>query len=522
MTVGLALFAFLIVILGRFRVLNLLGRELFSCLSWVSMIYALLAGPLTTADCLSAERRQGTLGLLFLTDLHSYDVVLGKMAAASLRIVFDLTALLPVAALPMLMGGVNLEQVASVALGLVNVMFFSLALGTCASALSVSGRSALAGTVGTLFFLSLGVPLLGEMLRVRGAAAIGFWALCPPYCLQWCMAGLLSTRHWEPWLNLGIMHALAWVCLAIAVRRTRNSWRDLPGRPGRMQWNERLERWARGSAPVRQAWRSRMMDRNPVGWLEGRDRLQGRVLWGIILGVALASAIAHALIPKRWPDAGTVVLWTILSHYVLCVWIALQAPRRLADDKHSGALELLLCTPVKTREVVAGCMIILWRRFGRAVLALVALDLFIGACYFSENGGWDKFTSGDFWQLAVCLVAVAPVQAYCLARIGVYEGLAQTTGARATFITAWNAGLLPWICWFGVMWCGELSRRIFGYPRNVTDVFAFSAWVIVQLLVCGLCVGWASWRLHRSFRALAAQTTGTAWWKRLPWMRSGV
>ena len=37
-----------------------------------------------TADSLSAEKREGTLGLLFLTDLRGYDVVLTPTQRAAL------------------------------------------------------------------------------------------------------------------------------------------------------------------------------------------------------------------------------------------------------------------------------------------------------------------------------------------------------------------------------------------------------------------------------------------------------
>jgi ABC-type transport system involved in cytochrome c biogenesis permease component len=153
---ALALFCFMLVAIGQSRNLSFVGREVFIVLSWLGMIYALLAGPVATADCLSRERREGTLGLLFLTDLQSYDVVLGKMAAASLNIVLDLLAALPVAAMPMLMGGVSLGQLGSVALALVNIVFLSLAVGACASALPRSGRSSLAATLAVLFFLTVG------------------------------------------------------------------------------------------------------------------------------------------------------------------------------------------------------------------------------------------------------------------------------------------------------------------------------------------------------------------------------
>src|SRR5512140_3011983 len=60
------------------------SAETFRLLSWYAFVYCLLAGVLATADALSAEKRENTLGLLFLTDLHGYDIVLGKLAANSL------------------------------------------------------------------------------------------------------------------------------------------------------------------------------------------------------------------------------------------------------------------------------------------------------------------------------------------------------------------------------------------------------------------------------------------------------
>ena len=113
MGAALALFAFLLLAMGQGGGLSMVGRRMFAVLGVFGTVYALLAGPFATADCLSRERREGTLGLLFLTDLRSYDVVLGKMAAASLHLVLDLVAALPVVAMPVLMGGDVLLSVAA-------------------------------------------------------------------------------------------------------------------------------------------------------------------------------------------------------------------------------------------------------------------------------------------------------------------------------------------------------------------------------------------------------------------------
>src|SRR5689334_13529583 len=71
------------------------GRGLFRLLSCIAAVYVLMDGPLRTADCLSQERREGTLGLLFLTDLRGYDVVLGKLISRVAHPAYCLLATLP-------------------------------------------------------------------------------------------------------------------------------------------------------------------------------------------------------------------------------------------------------------------------------------------------------------------------------------------------------------------------------------------------------------------------------------------
>src|SRR5438105_5426656 len=84
-------FALMAIIVGGFVYLANLdstarqfAENLFGFLVFIAMLYCLFAGVRLTADCLSGEKREGTLGLLFLTDLRGYDVVFGKLAAGSI------------------------------------------------------------------------------------------------------------------------------------------------------------------------------------------------------------------------------------------------------------------------------------------------------------------------------------------------------------------------------------------------------------------------------------------------------
>jgi len=89
------------------------GQTTFYSLAGLAMVFCLFEGPRCTADCLSREKREGTLGLLFLTDLGGVDVVLGKLFAVSLNSVYGVFAILPVMALPILFRVIPLYMVVS-------------------------------------------------------------------------------------------------------------------------------------------------------------------------------------------------------------------------------------------------------------------------------------------------------------------------------------------------------------------------------------------------------------------------
>src|SRR5713101_6662493 len=69
-----------------------MGTVLFYALTWSCLVVGLCAGLFFTSDALSEEKREGTLGLLFLTDLRGYDVVLGKFISQSVQAFYGLLA----------------------------------------------------------------------------------------------------------------------------------------------------------------------------------------------------------------------------------------------------------------------------------------------------------------------------------------------------------------------------------------------------------------------------------------------
>src|SRR5688500_11945721 len=104
-----------------------LGNDTFEFITATALVLSLLAGFFHTADCISEERREGTLGLLYLTDLRSLHVVFGKLFAQSIPAVFALATIVPVLAVPFLLGGITPAELQRVAVILVNALWLSLA-----------------------------------------------------------------------------------------------------------------------------------------------------------------------------------------------------------------------------------------------------------------------------------------------------------------------------------------------------------------------------------------------------------
>ena len=82
------------------------GAVVFGGLAVLLMFVCAIGGVGLTADCLSEERREGTLGLLFLTPLSGLDVLLGKLVSSAMAAVYWILGILPVLSLTFLMGGV--------------------------------------------------------------------------------------------------------------------------------------------------------------------------------------------------------------------------------------------------------------------------------------------------------------------------------------------------------------------------------------------------------------------------------
>ncbi len=352
----------------------MLGRGLFGALTWLSLAAVLGAGLFLTSDCLSEEKREGTLGLLFLTSLRGYDIVLGKLLATSLRSIYALLAVVPVLAITLLMGGVTGLGMARTSLALLSALLASLACGLFVSALSRNSQKAMVATLVLLvLWAGAGPAADGILAAVRKQPNKPRLSLASPVWLFVVAGGGGQPRFWGGLLVNAAVTGLLLASTSVAVRHT---WQQRPA--ARAGAGRSWVRWWRfGGSKRRAALRRSLLDSNPVLWLACRERWQAASLW--ILAIFLAGSCAAIFATgERW------VGWFVWGHLAGLVTVLLylgaasEGARLFLDARRSGLLELVLSTPLSGRQILEGHWRAWFRLFGMPLVLCLA-TLWFGA-----------------------------------------------------------------------------------------------------------------------------------------------
>jgi len=477
-----------------------LSKNLFIATGLLAFGFCALAGVFLTADCLSAEKREGTLGLLFLTDLKSHDVVLGKLAATSVHSLYGLLAIFPVMGLPLLLGGVTGAEFSRVLLVLLTTLFLSLALGMLISTLSREARSAIGGTFLFLLLLVGVFPALWlaqDMIFRSNPAGDALLLPSPAYAFRLALDDYYRTRSGRALFPISL--SLLAVCglgfLTVAIVLLPRRWQDKPIRaPDQPTSRQCTGRFARAS----------MLETNPFYWLASREettKVLFRVL--VLLAVLLWSAFYLGSFHERASDqafAGVVFTGYGL-HILLKCFLALRAVRRLSEDRLSGALELLLVTPLQPRDILAGqARALRWFAFAPGT-GLVLLNLSLIALIHTSDaldmGTSDRrIFTGIFLGGIVALFA----DSFAVSWIGMEMGLRGKRQPRAVLATLGRVLLPNWLCAFLLVFVAHSGAQF-----SDTDwENLITSWFLLGLGI-DLVLGLKAWyRLHRRFREIAS------------------
>ncbi len=442
------------------------GAGVFRMLSWLSFAYCLLEGARHTADCLSAEKREGTLGLLFLTDLRPYDLVLGKLMATSLNSIYGLLAIFPPLAIPLVIGGVTAGEFWRLVLVLMNTVFFSLTAGLVVSAASRDERRAWTGTAAIVLLFAVVPPLL---LLNAGWSNSSLAALSPTTAFLSTFDSAYAVAPDRYWQAIWSVHLLTWTFLGMATFVLPRAWQDRP-MVGRVSWWRRLAGAAGTEGKVPDlARRSRILAGNPVVWLVVRSGSEQIFLWTLVGFASVAAFTGWLLTRGAVGMALTIAGVLLLVHLALAVWVASEACHLFAAARDSGALELLLCTPLKVKEVVEGHLLGLRQRVYGPVVTLLAVEgTLLGAQVWvmGSQGMAALKCLGIVVLVGLCLI-ITVLDLMAVAHFGLWQGVANRKPARALTKTVLYVLVLPVA--LGVIWplVGIVKNLIFvNYARE--------------------------------------------------------
>lgn len=369
------------------------GDLMFTYLVQGGFLYALFAGVLLGADSISEEKREGTLGLLFLTDLGGFDIITGKLLIVGLNALMALLAGLPIAAVAWILGGVTGGEFWRCALVLLNTLFLSMAIGLAVSARRRGQMEALIRTTVWLVVITFGLGLLHRALLARPTAEAWRWwlGMSPWVAFSWAKDLAYRADPGRYWSALWLAHSLAWAFLIAASWTVRRGWQDVPRvRPPAAAVQVRLGADGKSVSVIRQviSLRTDLLDDQPIAALltaETQIRLWAWVLVGLtgllVGGNILADndpvlPLSFLTKPALMPAALTGLLLLVKT---LFAW---QACEFFASCRRNGALDALLTTPLTDAQIYRGQWLALRRNFGPPMVVLgliLALGPFIQA-----------------------------------------------------------------------------------------------------------------------------------------------
>lgn len=242
---GVAFLIFFSLSQSNFSTPPALGTHLFIRIHLLLLALLILMVPFMTADCIAKEKREGTLGLLFLTPLTSKEIIVGKSLVQALRAFSIWLAILPILTLPFSMGGIIWRDMFISVMTEMTVAILALSSGLLASTLTEDRNFALFYSYSFTGLLLAGFCIFIGILSVLFETSqssftpdiwdFGQFGLTKILCFfpgKWqIFPSFWVTIRATSWVNeiaicLIVSLIIFLVTLWIAARHVRNTWND--------------------------------------------------------------------------------------------------------------------------------------------------------------------------------------------------------------------------------------------------------------------------------------------------------
>ena len=372
------------------------GFEVFARLQNLLLTMIWMIVPVTTADCISRERREGTLPLLALTNLSPFAIVVAKVASRIVATFGWFLAAIPMLLIPVMMGGVGAQEI-----------FLAMVMDGSSILMALSAgmmASVLARRLGTVVFLAAVIAFVLAVIFLMLLGGNGIPYAVGHLTSQWSLVlgktSIVSVM-WGSLCLTGFVFAGALGFCAWAVARMMNP--EANAGQGRAR-----SLIARGGSPDER--RSRHLqpvpEDAPMVWMFSQRPGPRNLKWVLMFSGMLMVLLA-------WGGGG--VAGFLLLMLGLPVSLAFCAASSFNRERENGVLELLLVSPMSPRKLVdARLYSLMLDHLPLAGLLLVLL----GCLFLGEQSGFIGWVYYLLWLL---------VQCWFIASLGVQEALIRSS-----------------------------------------------------------------------------------------------
>ena len=258
-----------------------------------------------------------------------------------------------------------------------------------------------------------------------------------------------SVGWWDYLLFLGVTCSISVVLLGLAMLRLRASCTHESARKAR--WFFRADRggnvWRTLNRTI--PWLTPSLEGNPVVWREWRRTRPSR--WMMLITVVYGGlSVLFSILAILWTEGEAGAIVNGFQVAIGMLLLSVTAATSLAEERARGSLELLLSTPLSTRQIVVGK----WLGAFRIVPLLAILPAFVI---------WAEDYAADIrrWWLAPLMIAFVLCAGAAITSLGLamatrFSGVGRAVGSTVAIYVLVAVG---WVALAALLY-GRLSQRL--------------------------------------------------------------
>jgi hypothetical protein len=462
------------------------GRE-FNSLLFLGGLMLIAQVPKYTVGIFAEERRNQTLGLLFLCGIGPLQLFASKTLGAALVSFSRLLLLYPFLALAFLGGGLSWQMFVATTCSLPLLLAYVFAVCVFASVLCREESTAMLVAV----LVGAGIAVAPFAMNwLLGSAQV---LLVSPAYAPYLAANRLSAATLQDF-GRAALFSVGWTLtlLVAAAAVLSRVWQDQPDRFTAINWRTRLAKRVRGNAAWRQRLAARWLAINPYLWLALRDRWPVTLAGAVVTGGLVGWLLACVGWPRVWLSPAGMFVVVIGLNFALGWLVKFAAAKTIGDARRSGALELLLTTPMSHLDFVRGQLQALREQFRPAVRGLlVAGGMMVVAGLLSRR--WELSSLVLYLLIWAVLLFWTASLAYGGQRGALILFWDALVCGRPAFVVLRQTGFnnQVWSWFYVFIMGGQLVRALMGpgfrrYPTGSTGEY----WFLILVLV----VSFVIWR----------------------------